>query len=149
MAAPMQEVANAPRRRNPDISTLKPGFELRSQETAQLCVGQTDNHGHKERPVFNVPWDIIIDTLHMFLRIGGKLLNQLIGWTIDQGRTGALEKAMADIGVSFWIRKEGTALGPSAYKWKTLTAKELKTAIRGLPLHMANINNSQVCIDVL
>ncbi|KAI8521552.1 hypothetical protein Bbelb_013060 [Branchiostoma belcheri] len=131
------------------------GFELRSQETAQRCIGQTDNRGYKEHPVFNISWDnVIIDTLHLFLRIGGKLLNQLMGWTIDQGRTAALEKAMSDIGVSFWIRKEGTALGPSAYKWKTLTAKELKTAIRGLPLHMANIindvgNNSQVCIDAL
>ncbi|KAI8503601.1 hypothetical protein Bbelb_185720 [Branchiostoma belcheri] len=28
---------------------------------------------------------------------------------------------MTEIGVNFWIRKEVTALGPSAYKWKTLT----------------------------
>ncbi|KAI8511838.1 hypothetical protein Bbelb_109710 [Branchiostoma belcheri] len=59
-----------------------------------------------------------------------------------------------EIGV--WIRKEGTALGPSAYKWKTLTftGNELKTAIRGLPLYMTNIiddvgDSSQVSIDAL
>ncbi|CAH1242497.1 Hypp6773 [Branchiostoma lanceolatum] len=90
-----------------------------------------------------------------YLRIGGKLYNQFMSWTIDQGRTAALERAMVDIGVnSFWIRKEGTKQGPSTYKWKTLTAKELKTAIEKLPLHMENIindigRNGQVPIDAL
>ncbi|CAH1248941.1 uncharacterized protein [Branchiostoma lanceolatum] len=139
-----------------NIAHFRQGFDLRTHEKAQMHYRDRRNQcGHKHLPVFKIPWgNIIIDTLHTFLRIGGKLLNQFISWTIDQGRTAALEKAMSDIGVNFYIRKEGTTQGPDTYKWKTLTAKELKTVIKSLPDHMSAIindigNTGQISIDAL
>ncbi|XP_019631168.1 PREDICTED: uncharacterized protein LOC109475068 [Branchiostoma belcheri] len=138
------------------MAQFRDAFELRTHEKAALHVRDKKNQrGHQHLPVLNIDWkNVMIDTLHMFLRIGGKLLNQLIGWTIDQGRTGALEAAFSDIGITFWLRKESTKQGPSTYKWKTLTAKELKTAIKDLPHQMSNIINdiggrNQVPIDAL
>ncbi|KAI8516459.1 hypothetical protein Bbelb_050400 [Branchiostoma belcheri] len=71
-----------------------------------------------------------------------------LSWTIDQGRTGALGKALTEIWVNFWIRKEGTALGPSAYNRGVEDSNK-----RPAPAHANIINDvgdsSQMSIDAL
>ncbi|KAI8495251.1 hypothetical protein Bbelb_272370 [Branchiostoma belcheri] len=132
-------------------------YPLRTlEDAARYVTNRQDSKGHRHLPVMNIPCEnVIIDTMHMFLRIGGKLLTQLIGWAIDQDATEKLEQAMRDIGIgTFYIRKEATQQGPSTFKWKTLSAKELKKAVKMLPDKMPQIiqsigRASEVKIDSL
>ncbi|KAI8490601.1 hypothetical protein Bbelb_318690 [Branchiostoma belcheri] len=129
---------------------------LTQEDAARYVTNRQDSKGHRHLPVMNIPWEkVIIDTMHMYLRIGGKLLTQLIGGAIDQDATEKLQQAMRDIGIgTFYIRKEATQQGPSTFKWKTLSAKELKKAVKMLPDKMPQIIQnigiaSEVKIDSL
>ncbi|XP_078582980.1 uncharacterized protein LOC144865843 [Branchiostoma floridae x Branchiostoma japonicum] len=125
-----------------NVAKFRQDYPLRTLEEAQRNLASRDKKGHRHPPVMNIPWEnVIIDTLHMYLRIGGKLLSQLIGWSIDQDTTDKLEKAMREIGIStFYIRQEATREGPNkVFKWKSLSAKELKKAVRFLPAKLPDI----------
>ncbi|CAH1239561.1 Hypp5846 [Branchiostoma lanceolatum] len=124
------------------ISQFRQDYPLRSLEEARRSLAdRRDTRGHRHLPVMKIPWgNVIGDTMHRDQRIGGKLLTQFIGWCIDQGVTELLEQAFREIGIStFYIRREATREGPSTYKWKTLSAKELKKAVRLLPDKMPHI----------
>ncbi|KAI8503612.1 hypothetical protein Bbelb_185830 [Branchiostoma belcheri] len=46
-------------------------------KVSQYTQDKRDNRGHQKLPVMSIPWEnVIIDTLHMYLRIGGKLLSR-------------------------------------------------------------------------
>ncbi|KAI8506360.1 hypothetical protein Bbelb_157870 [Branchiostoma belcheri] len=115
--------------RKAEIAQFRQDYALRSQESAHIHTGSRDSRGHQHLP--------------------------LIGWSIDQNHTDALEKAMKEVGIrTFYIRKEATREGPSTFKWKSLTGKELETAIQRLPDKLpAIINNigssGEVQIDSL
>eukprot|EP00058_Branchiostoma_floridae_P000956 XP_002586444.1 hypothetical protein BRAFLDRAFT_105223 [Branchiostoma floridae] len=123
------------------LSRFSQDFSLRTHDKAAQCIRDRDKRGHQKLPVMNIPWgNVIIDTLHMYLRIGGKLLTQLIGWVIDQNVPEKLEQAMRDVGVgTFYLREEGNRQGTNTFKWKSLSAKELKKAIKMLPDRLPDI----------
>ncbi|XP_035664364.1 uncharacterized protein LOC118407899 [Branchiostoma floridae] len=123
------------------LSRFSQDFSLRTHDKAAQCIRDRDKRGHQKLPVMSIPWgNVIIDTLHMYLRIGGKLLTQLIGWVIDQNVPEKLEQAMRDVGVgTFYLREEGNRQGTNTFKWKSLSAKELKKAIKMLPDRLPDI----------
>ncbi|CAH1277662.1 Hypp9752 [Branchiostoma lanceolatum] len=124
------------------ITNFRQDRPRRSHEkTAQCLNHRGDTKGHQRLPVLKIPWaSFLVDTLHTVLRIGGKLMTQFTGWVIDQDQADKMEKAMCELGITtFYLRKEASREGPSTYKWKNLTAKELKKVLKMLPNKMPNI----------
>ena len=56
-----------------DISRNHEDFPALLQKRGDKCLG------HSKEPLIHVPFDrVVVDTLHLFLRIMGKLLNQVL-----------------------------------------------------------------------
>ena len=58
---------------------LVPFWEIK--RTYEQCCRDSEKkaNGVKAKPMVNIPFDrIVVDTLHMFLRIMGKLFNQVM-----------------------------------------------------------------------
>jgi len=64
----------------------------------------------------------------------GKLLNQVINWTIEQKREEHLERAMRNIGISFHFFEVKGDDGKSSIKWSSLDGNELNVVLDKLDL---------------
>lgn len=115
-------------------------------------------HSHKDKrkgavnpPLFNIELDhIILDELHLLLRVVGVLLRNLIyevlrvdgstkerGVAIMQTHLSMLVDAVRSCGVSFkvWRAKDenGYASKSGKYDWTALSGSELKKVLKDLP----------------
>ncbi|EDO32150.1 predicted protein [Nematostella vectensis] len=108
----------------------------RTLNQCRARVGCPNAKGVQCLPLVDIEFTKVIpDTLHLKLRIMGKLLNQVACWAIEQNVKKAMEEAIEALGVRFCFYDVQDDSGKTTTKWSSLDCDDLETIIRGLDLH--------------
>ncbi|XP_031554509.1 uncharacterized protein LOC116291481 [Actinia tenebrosa] len=92
------------------------------ERCSELANSDGEKFDVKHEPLVPIEFtDVVPDTLHLMLRIRGKLLNQVACWAIEQKKKDQMETAMREIGkfarvkLEFYdVQDEG---GKTTTKW--------------------------------
>lgn len=86
--------------------------------------------GSIHEPLISIPFtQVIVDTLHLFLRIMGLLFHQVIEFVINKKRMDILEKELENIGVPFKFFQVQCEDGSSQTQWTRLYGKDLRAIL--------------------
>ncbi|XP_048575576.1 uncharacterized protein LOC125556804 isoform X1 [Nematostella vectensis] len=108
----------------------------RTLNQCRARVGCPNAKGVQCLPLVDIEFTKVIpDTLHLKLRIMGKLLNQVACWAIEQNVKKAMEEAIEALGVRFCFYDVQDDSGKTTTKWSSLDCDGLETIIRGLDIH--------------
>lgn len=89
--------------------------------------------GSIHEPLISIPFtQVIVDTLHLFLRIMGLLFHQVIEFVINNKRMDILEKELENIGVPFKFFQVQCEDGSSQTQWTRLDGKDLRAILHKL-----------------
>jgi len=111
------------------------------QRTLEDCHKQCSNKTTEKRkgcvnePLLSIPFDhVIVDTLHLFLRIMGLLFRQIIELVLNNGKKEVLETELERINVPFKFYEVQSEQGTTETKWTRLDGKDLHNILENLEL---------------
>lgn len=113
-------------------------IERKLSECTWLCQHSTTaaRKGYKMPPLLNIPFEfVVVDTLHLFLRIMGVLFHQVVEVVVNNDCPDILSKEMERIQVEFKFYDEYNRLAEKTEtKWTSLNGKELQKVLEKLDI---------------
>ena len=114
--------------------------------------------GVQNKPIFAIePDSVVIDELHLFMRIFDILTRNLIYELISRDRhdrrsptdTPSIKKLEATIsafGVTFrvWEKRDACGKPSGIYDWTSLKGSDMKTVLRSLPSHFSSLLRAEI-----
>lgn len=111
--------------------------------------------GVQNKPIFAIePDSVVIDELHLFMRIFDVLTRNLIYELVNRDRRDRmsptfikkLETTLSESGVSFrvWEKRDACGKPTGIYDWTSLKGSDMKKVIRSLPPHFTSLLQPEI-----
>ena len=130
---------------------------LRACSALSLSSPASKRLGSQRPPVLNIePDNIVIDELHLLLRIGDVLIRNLIFELVQTGRRGSttistlltsLSSRARECGVTFhvWECRDPFGKPSGKYDFTSLMGVDMKKIISLLPSHFNSLLRAEIC----
>jgi hypothetical protein len=134
---------------------------LASIEKCALMSSSSPLHkrlGVQNTPIFAIePDSVVIDELHLFMRIFDVLIRNLIYELINRDRCDRrsptdtpyikkLEATISESGVTFrvWEKRDASGKPSGIYDWTSLKGSDMKKVLRSLPSHFTSLLRAEI-----
>lgn len=114
--------------------------------------------GVQNKPIFAIePDSVVIDELHLFMRIFDILIRNLIYELINRDRHSRrsptdtpfikkLEATISESGVTFrvWEKRDASGKPSGIYDWTSLKGSDMKKVLQSLPSHFSSLLQAEI-----
>lgn len=131
------------------LDTIKNCASLSASSPANKRLGVQDH------PIFTIePDNVVIDELHMFMRIVDILIRNLVLELVNMDRRNRLqasklrdlEASIRECGVTFrvWEKRDANGKPSNTYDWTSLKGSDMKKVLRTLPSHFPTLLRDEI-----
>lgn len=130
----------------------------RTLDTIKNCASLSPANkrlGVQDHPIFTIePDNVVIDELHMFMRIVDILIRNLVLELVNMDRRNRLqasklrdlEASIRECGVTFrvWEKRDANGKPSNTYDWTSLKGSDMKKVLRTLPSHFPTLLRDEI-----